>query len=64
MPQFRTHLRLIECPIPISIFEEPENQRVFIDHKISKKMIFSQSRVYMIMQGGILMIRVGDQNSI
>ena len=37
--------------IDIDIFEEPKNQRVLLDHKIHEKMIFSQSHVYMVMQG-------------
>ena len=32
-------------------FEEPENQRVFLDHKVPKKMFFFYSRVYIVMQG-------------
>ena len=46
------------------MFEEPENQRVFLDHEVLKKMIFSQSRLYMAMQGCILMLRAGAQKSI
>ena len=46
------------------IFEEPKNHRVFPDHKISKKMHFSESHLYMAMQGCILMLRVGAQKSI
>ena len=45
-------------------FEEPENQRVFLDHKVPKKMFFIYSRVYMVMQGCLLMLRVGAQKSI
>ena len=45
--------------IDIDIFEEPKNQRVFLDHKVWKKIIFSPSRLYMSMQGCILMLRVG-----
>ena len=48
----------------VDIFEEPENQRVLPDHKIHKKMIFSQSRRYMAMQGCILMLRDGAQKLI
>ena len=48
----------------MDILEEPENQRVLLDLKINKKMIFSESRLYMAMQGCIFMIRVGDQKSI
>ena len=48
----------------MDIFEEPENHRVFLDHKVPKKMIFSQSRVSMAMQGCILVLRVGAQKSI
>ena len=45
--------------IDMDFFEEPENQRVFLDQKIFKNMIFSQSRLYMAMQGCILVLRVG-----
>ena len=48
----------------MGIFEEPENQRVLLDLKIYKKMIFSQSRLDMAMQGCILMLRVGEDKSI
>ena len=33
--------------IDIDIFEEPKNQRVSLDQKVCKKMLFSQSRLYM-----------------
>ena len=53
------------CPkIDMGFFEETENQRVFLDNKVCKKMNFSESRLYMAMQGCILMIRVGAQKSI
>ena len=39
--------------IDIDIFEEPVNQRVFLDHKVPKKMFFLQSGLYMVMQGCI-----------
>ena len=50
--------------IDIDICEEPENPRVLVDLKIHKKMIFSESRLYMAMQGCIFMIRVGVEKSI
>ena len=37
---------------------------VFLDDEIHKKMFFIQSRLYMTMQGCILMLRVGAQKSI
>ena len=43
----------------MDIFEEPEDQRVLLDLKMNKKMIFSESRLYMAMQGWILLLRVG-----
>ena len=43
---------------------EPENQRVFLNDKVPKKVIFSESRVYMAMKGCIFMLRVGAQKSI
>ena len=49
--------------IDMDLFEEPENQSVLLDLKIDKKMIFSQSRRYMTMQGCILVLRVGAQKS-
>ena len=48
--------------IDMDIFEEPKNHRVFLDHKVWKKINFSESRLYMDMQGCILMLRVGAQN--
>ena len=48
----------------MDILEEPENQRVLLDLKINKKMIFSEIRLYMAMQGCIFMIRVGVEKSI
>ena len=48
----------------MDIFEEPENQRVLLDLKMNKKMIFSESRLDMDMQGWILVLRVGAQKSI
>ena len=48
----------------MDIFEEPENQKVFLDYKVPKKMIFSQSRITMAIQGCILMLRVGAQKSV
>ena len=50
--------------IDIDIFEEPENQRVLLDLKMNKKMIFSESRLEMAMQGWILLLRVKAQRSI
>ena len=49
--------------INIDIFEDPKNQRVFLDHKVPKKMFFTQSRLYMAMQGCILMSRFTAQKS-
>ena len=46
------------------IYVEPENQRVILDLKIKKKMIFSESRLYIAMQKCILMLRVGAQKTI
>ena len=46
------------------IFEEPENQRVFLDYKVLKKMFFIQSRLYIVMQVCVLMLRVAAQKSI
>ena len=48
----------------MDISEEPENQRVFLDHQIHKKIFFIQSRLYMAIQGCILILRVGAQKSI
>ena len=48
----------------MDIFEEPEDQRVLLDLKMNKKMIFSESRLDMAMQGWILLLRVGAQKSI
>ena len=48
----------------IDIFEEPENHRVFVDDKIPKEMIFSQSLLYMAIQGYSLMLKGGAQQSI
>ena len=50
--------------IDVDIFEEPGNQRVILDLKIHKKMIFSQSRLDMAMHGCNLVLRVGSQKSI
>ena len=48
----------------VYIFEEPKNHRVLLDHKVCKKMNFSESRLYMAMQGCISVLRVGAQKSI
>ena len=48
----------------MDILEEPENQRVLLDLKMNKKMIFSESRLDKAMQGCILVLRVGAQKSI
>ena len=48
----------------MDIFEEPENQKVLADDKVYKKMFFSQSRLYMTMQGCILMLGVEAQKFI
>ena len=45
------------------IFEEPGNQRVFVDHEVLKKMIFIQSHGHMAMQGRILFLRIAAQKS-
>ena len=45
----------------MDVLENPENQRVILDRKINKKMIFSESRLDMAMQGWILVLRVGAQ---
>ena len=60
------HFDVMGCSIKndIDIFEKAENQRVFLDRKVPKKMILSQSRIYMAMQACILMLRVGAQKSI
>ena len=50
--------------IDMDILEKPENQRVILDLKMNKKMIFNESRLDMAMQGWILLLRVGDQKSI
>ena len=50
--------------IDMDIFKKPENQRAFLGYKISKTLFFSQSRVYMIMHGCILMLRFCAQKSI
>ena len=47
----------------MDILEKPENQRVIVDLKINKKMIFSERRLDMAMQGWILLLRVGVQKS-
>ena len=49
--------------IDIDICEEPDSQRVLLDLKIHKKMIFSESRLDMAMQRCILMLKVGVQKS-
>ena len=46
----------------MDIFEEPENQRVLADDKVCKKMIFSESRLYMTRQGCDLVLRVRPKN--
>ena len=46
------------------IFEEPENQRVLANDNVPKKMISTQNRLYMAMQGCIFMLRVGAQKVI
>ena len=48
----------------MDVLEKPENQGVLLDLKIHKKMIFSESRLYMAMQGCILVLRVGAQKLI
>ena len=48
----------------MDILEEPENQRVLLDLKVMKKMIFCESRLELAMQGRILLLRVGVQKSI
>ena len=48
----------------MDILEEPENQRVLLDLKMNKKMVFSESRLDMAMQGCNLVLRVGAQKSI
>ena len=50
--------------INMDILKEPDNQKVLLDHKKYKEMMFSQSRLSMAMQGCILVLRVGAQNSI
>ena len=50
--------------IDMNIFEEPENQRVFLDLKVCKKMNSSECLLYMAMQGCFLVLRVGAQKSI
>ena len=50
--------------IDVDIFEEPGNQRVLLDLKMNKKIIFSESRLEMAMQGCNLVLRVGSQKSI
>ena len=53
------------CPkIDMDFPEEPENQRVFLDNKVCKKMNFSESRLYMAMQGCISVLRVKAQKSV
>ena len=47
----------------MDIFEDPENHKVLLDLKINKKMIFSERRLDMAMQGWILLLRVGVQKS-
>ena len=47
--------------IDMDIFEEPENHKVLLDLEMNKKMIFSESRLDMAMQGCILVLRVGAQ---
>ena len=34
-----------------AFFEEPKNHKIFLDNKVCKKMSFSQSRLYIVMQG-------------
>ena len=46
------------------IFEEPKNQRVFPGLKVCKKMIFNVIRLYMVMEGCELVLRVEAQKSI
>ena len=48
----------------MGIFEKPENQRVSLDLKMNKKMNFSESRLYVAMQGCIFVLRGGAQKSI
>ena len=48
----------------MDVFEEPNNQRVILGLKVCKKMILSESRLYMAMQGCNLVLRVGAQKSI
>ena len=48
----------------MDVSKELENQRVILDHEIHKKMFFIQSRLYMAIQGCILMLRFGAQKLI
>ena len=48
----------------MDVFEEPKNHRVFLDHKICKKMNFSESHLSLAMQGCISVLRVGAQKLI
>ena len=48
----------------MDVLKKPENQRVLLDLKMNKKMIFSESRLDMAMQGCNLVLRVGAQKSI
>ena len=57
-------LRVGAQKIDRGIFEEPKNQRVFLGHKVYKKINFSKSHLYMAMQGCDLVLRVGAQKSI
>ena len=55
---------ILRVKIDMVIFEETENQRIFLDHRVPKNVIFNQSHVYMTMQGCIFMLGVGAQKSI
>ena len=48
--------------IDMDILEEPENQKVLLDLKMNKKMVFSESRLDLAMPGCNLVLRVGAQN--
>ena len=50
--------------IDMDISEDPENQRMFAGDKVSIRMVFVESRLYMAMQRCIFMLWVGTQKSI
>ena len=54
----RNQYRYRYLKIDVDIFEEPENERVFLDIKVYKNNNFIQSRLYMAMQGCDLVLRV------